>query len=459
MLPSSLCFLDLETTGTSPVHGRIIDIGIIRVDDGKITQVYEKLVNPERGLDPFISQMTGISADELAVAPSFASIKEEVLELLADSVLVAHNVRFDYGFLRQEFKRFDISFTSKHFCSVKLARHLYPSLRRHNLDSIIDNFGISCKRRHRAYDDAKVIWDFYQIAKSSIDPDTFEKAVGMALRKPSVPIHISENDLDMLPESPGVYIFYGKDNSPLYVGKSINIKDRVLSHFSNDYLSATDLRISQEIRSIKTIPTAGELGALLLESTLVKKYQPFYNRMLRHARKMVILIRTKDKNGYAMIEVKEVENIDISDAEKILGTFKSMRQMREHLYILAKNFKLCTKLLGLDKVRKRCFYYDLGMCEGACLQKELNIKYNVRFEEAFYKYKIKQWKFEGPIMIKEVGEYEEAFVVDKWCLMGSAKNADELENLSKEYLFDLDTYKILTKFILSPTRKLSITTL
>ncbi|MBP9814935.1 MAG: 3'-5' exonuclease, partial [Candidatus Levybacteria bacterium] len=128
MLPSSLCFLDLETTGTSPVYGRIIDIGIIRVDNGKITKVYEKLVNPERGLDPFISQMTGIRAEHLAEAPNFESIKEEVLELLADSVLVAHNVRFDYGFLRQEFKRFDISFTSKHFCSVKLARHLYPSL-------------------------------------------------------------------------------------------------------------------------------------------------------------------------------------------------------------------------------------------------------------------------------------------------------------------------------------------
>lgn len=459
MLPSSLCFLDLETTGTSPVYGRIIDIGIIRVDNGKITKVYEKLVNPERGLDPFISQMTGIRAEHLAEAPNFESIKEEVLELLADSVLVAHNVRFDYGFLRQEFKRFDISFTSKHFCSVKLARHLYPSLKRHNLDAIIDQFGIICKRRHRAYDDAKVIWDFYQIAKNSTDPDIFEKAVNMALRKPSVPMHISENDLDKLPESPGVYIFYGKDESPLYIGKSINIKDRVLSHFSNDYLSATDLHISQEIESIKTIPTAGELGALLLESTLVKKYQPLYNRMLRYARKMIIITRAQDKNGYFTAQVKEVESIDIADAEKLIGVFKSMKQMQEHLYLLAKNFKLCTKLLGLDKVRKRCFYYDLGMCYGACLQKELNIKYNVRFEEAFYKYKIKQWKFEGPILIKEVGDSEEAFVVDKWCLMGSAKSTDEFENLSKEYLFDLDTYKILTKFILSPTRNLSITAL
>jgi DNA polymerase III epsilon subunit-like protein len=95
MLPSSLCFLDLETTGTSPAYGRIIDIGIIRVDDGKVTQVYEKLVNPERGLDPFISQMTGISAEELTVAPSFGSIKEEVLELLADSVLVMINIQSD----------------------------------------------------------------------------------------------------------------------------------------------------------------------------------------------------------------------------------------------------------------------------------------------------------------------------------------------------------------------------
>lgn len=459
MLPSSFSFLDLETTGTSPTYGRIIDIGIIRVENGKVVSEYNQLVNPERGVDPFISQMTGITPEMLDSAPTFSEIRKEVLEIIADSVIVAHNVRFDYGFLKNEFKRFDISFSSKHFCSIKLARQLFPNLRYYNLDSIIENFGITCKTRHRAYDDAKVIWDFYSYAQKTVDPNSFEKAVSLALRRPSTPLHVSEDVLDSLPEKPGVYIFYNKDNFPLYIGKSVNIRDRVLSHFSNDHLSATDLQISQEVCSIETIPTAGELGALLLESTLIKKHQPLYNRMLRQARKMIILMRRTLENGYKTVEVKEVEKVSIEDAEKLLGTFKSMKQMQEHLFTLAKEFNLCTKLLGVDKARKRCFYYDLGVCKGACLEKELNIKYNVRFEEAFYKYKIREWKFDGPIVISEKGEKEEAFVIDKWCLLGNAKSADELENLSKEYTFDLDTYKILSKFILRLNNKLSITNL
>lgn len=459
MLPSSICFLDLETTGTSSTFGRIIDIGIIKVEEGQVVEEYNKLINPERTLDPFISQMTGITSNLLESAPTFAEVRNEVLELLAESVIVAHNVRFDYGFLRNEFKRFDISFQSKHFCSIKLARQLYPNLRRYNLDAIIDHFNISCENRHRAYDDAKVIWDFFQIAQKTTDTESFERAVDLALKKPSTPINLSAEDLDSLPEAPGVYIFYNKENFPLYIGKSVNIRDRVLSHFSNDHLSATDLQISQEVHSIETIPTAGELGALLLESTLIKKHQPLYNRMLRYARKMIILLRTTDESGYSVVTTKEVESISIEDQENVLGTFKSMKQLTEHLYTLSKEFKLCPKLLGIDKTRKRCFYSDLGICKGACLGRELNIKYNVRFEEAFYKYKIKQWKFDGPIVIKEKGECEEAFVIDKWCLLGSIKNADELSELSKDYTFDLDTYKILAKFILRPTKNLSISPL
>lgn len=456
MLPSSLCFLDLETTGTSSSYGRIIDIGIIKVENGRVVAEYNKLINPERGVDPYVSQMTGINLSDLENAPNFESVKKEVLELLADSVLVAHNVRFDYGFLRREFKRCDISFQSKHFCSIKLARQLYPNLRRYSLDAIIENFNIHCKNRHRAYDDAKVIWDFYKLAQKTTDKQLFDKAVNYALRKPSTPINLSADALDSLPETSGVYIFYNKDNFPLYVGKSVNIRDRVMSHFSNDHLSDTDLQISQEVHSIEAIPTAGELGALLLESTLIKKHQPLYNRMLRRARKMIILTRVLNSDGYLSVKVKEVESIDIEDQENVLGTFKSMKQLTEHLYKLSKEFELCPRLLGIEKTRKRCFYSDLGICKGACSGRELNIKYNVRFEEAFYKYKIKQWKFDGPIVIKETGDSEEAFVIDKWCLLGSAKNADELQNLSKDYIFDLDTYKILTKFILRPTKNLSI---
>lgn len=456
MLSQPLCFLDLETTGTSPNNSRIIDVGIIKVLDGKVIQEYEQLINPQVGLDPFIEKYTGIKTSDLENAPTFQDVHREILEILADSILVAHNVRFDYGFLRNELKRLEISFQMRHFCSIKLARSLFPNLRYYNLDTIVSNFGIQVERRHRAYDDAKAIWDFYRIAKSSVSDKLFNRAIDLALKKPSVPIYLKQEELDVLPEKPGVYLFYGEDGFPLYIGKSVNIRDRVLSHFSNDHMSGTDLQISQEIRSIETITTAGELGALLLESTLIKKYQPLYNRMLRYSRKLTILVKKVRDDGYFTVETKEVEKIDLEISEKLLGTFKTRRQMTDFLWKVAKEHKLCPRLLNLEKGRGKCFYYHLGTCMGACDSLELSIKYNVRFEEAFYKHKVKQWKFDGPIMLKETGDTEEGFVIDKWCLLGSVKEDSDLDNISRDYLFDLDTYKILTKFILKPHSSLKI---
>lgn len=454
MTPKSICFLDIETTGGSPAYNRIIDIGIVKTDGQKIIKEYETLVNPGTTLSPFITQLTGINSEELVDAPSFYEVKDEVLELLKDSVLVAHNVRFDYGFLKGEFRRIGETFTNKHFCTVKLARNLFPDLGTFNLDTIINYFGIECKRRHRAYDDAKVLWDFYQIAKKTVDEDLFEKAISKVLRKPSVPINISEETLAKLPETSGVYIFYGDTKTPLYIGKSVNIKDRVLSHFSNDYLSSTELQIAQQIKDIEVIQTAGELGALLLESTLIKKQQPLYNRQLRYARKMIVVLKKEDE--YHSVEVKEVDRIDVEDVDRVLATFKSQKQMKEHLYELSKQYSLCPKILGLEKVRDKCFYYHLNMCFGACFKKEAALKYNLRFEEAFYKYKIKKWMFDSPILVKEEGELKEGFVVDKWCLLGSVKDDEDLNNLTRDYNFDLDTYKILVKFLLFPPSNIKI---
>lgn len=454
MLP--LCFLDVETTGTNPSYNRIIEIGILKVIDGKIVEKFESLINPESGISQFITNITGIDEKMLDTAPTFYEIKDDLINILSGSILVAHNARFDYGFLRNEFKRLDTSFSAKHMCSIKLARQLFPGLDYYNLDSIISKFGIKCERRHRAFDDAKAIYDFYKIAKKSVTQEEFTCAIDFALKKPSIPINISSETLEALPESPGVYIFLGEDDYPLYIGKSINIRDRVLSHFSNDHHSITDLQISQEIRNIKTVRTAGELGALLLESTLIKKFQPLYNKMLRDARKMILLLSDQNALGYSTVSIKEVDKIDPHDTDKIIGIFKSRKQLREHLHELSKQFNLCPKIMGLDHSKKNCFYYHLKICLGACSQKEDSIAYNMRFTQAFFKYKMKRWIYDSPVLIKEESDIEEAFVIDKWCLLGSIKSEDEFSNLQIDYSFDLDTYKILSKYLLNPPRNISI---
>ncbi len=456
MLPKALCFLDLETTGTNPRYNRIIEVGIIRIEDNKIVKKINTLINPESGVPDFIKGITGINSSDVENAPLFYEVKDEIKEILVDAILVAHNVRFDYGFLKNEFKRCGESFSNKHFCSIKLTRQLFPGLDHYNLDSVISKFDLKCKKRHRAYDDAKVIFDLYIKLQSIVETTVLENAINSALKMPSIPINLSQSALENLPETPGVYIFYGEGSEPIYIGKSVNIRDRVLSHFSGDHASAKEMQIAQLIHNVETIPTAGELGALLLESTLIKKHKPLYNSMLRDARKMVILKSTVDKNGFNTIETLETDKIEATETENIIGIFKSRKQLKDHLHELAKQFNLCPKLLGLDHSKSVCFYYHLNICFGACDNREIALKYNMRFTEAFYKYKIKRWAFETPVIIKETGETNEGFVVDKWCLLGRVKTEDDLQEISNDYIFDLDTYKILSKFISKPKNSISI---
>ncbi len=280
--------MDIETTGAHVTRDRVIEIGIVRVEDGQITKTYESLINPYSYLSPYITQMTGIRPDELENAPGFREVADQILEMIDGCVFVAHNVRFDYGFLRNEFRRHELPFSAKHFCTVRLSRQLFPQHKKHNLDSIIERFDINCEARHRAMGDAAVLWEFVQRAQAITPEDKFEAALKNMLKSPSLPQHFSQDLVTKLPESPGVYIFYGNSNYPLYVGKSKNIKERVLSHFSGDYMSSKEMNMCQQVERIDTVETAGELGALLKESELVKTMQPLYNRMLRKTREVVV---------------------------------------------------------------------------------------------------------------------------------------------------------------------------
>lgn len=450
MLSQSLSFVDIETTGTSTSFNRIIEIGILKVFKNRVIKKYQTLVNPESYLDPFIQNLTGISPFELEQAPTFNNIKDEVLEILKDSIFVAHNVRFDYGFIRQEFKRYGVTYTSKHFCTLKLSRLLFPEWKKYNLDTLIEKFKFQVKRRHRAYDDAGVLWQFYKTANKLVGKVKFENALKIALKRPTVPINLSLEILDLLPESPGVYIFYGDGEIPLYIGKSINIRDRVLSHFSSDQISVKEMKIAREVKRIEVIRTAGELGALLKESQLIKKLQPIYNRTLRINRRLIALKKTINDQGYNSIESVKLDEENIEELENIIAVFKNEKSLKESLHHLAIDYGLCQKLLNLEKTTKYCFSFHLGYCKGACMGRENNLKYNLRFDEAFYKLKIKAWPFKSKIIINEKSDIEEAILVDKWCVLGTLnKDNDGVSDKSENYNFDYDTYKILLKFIIS----------
>lgn len=457
-LPQKLAFVDIETTGGNFTHDRIIEVGIVRVENNKIVKTFQSLVNPQEFLPLEITYLTGITAAQLERAPTFRAIKSDLQELLNDCIFVAHNARFDLGFLKSEFKRLHYTFSPKHLCTVKLSRLLYPRCKHHNLDAIIKRHTITCAQRHRAFDDASVLWEFYQKILNSFTTGKIAEAVQFTLRRPSKPIYIQQKVLDGLPEQPGVYIFYDSEGMPLYIGKSLNVKTRILSHFSSDYISPREMKISQYIRDIEVIKTAGELGALLTESDLIKKQQPLYNRKLRQTRQMIIAKEACTMDGYSTLILEEISSIHQETLYATLGVFKNKLQAKQHLSYLAREFNLCDKLLGLQKCKDVCFGYSLKRCLGACVHKEESDSYNQRFQLAFAKTRISLWPFTGPILIKEQNPHSglaETFLIDQWCYLGRIIEDVYGQTQFKPYTksFDFDMYTIIKKYVKNPSNK------
>lgn len=453
MLPDSLTFIDVETTGGSFTFDRVVEIGIVRVKGGQVVDTFESFVNPQRHIPPEITMITGIRTEDVEHAPTFRQIRDQVEELLHDTVFVAHNVRFDYGFMKHEFSLVGTPFTAKQMCTARLSRLLYPQHRRHNLDSIIERFGFSCERRHRAFDDAMVLWEFYQRLHTQFTQEQLDHAIAKVMRQPSRPLQVAESVINTLPETAGVYIFYGQNGMPLYVGKSKHIKERVLSHFSDNIFSSKEWRLSQEVTTIETIPTAGELGALMKESELIKALQPLHNRMLRKTHEMTLAVAA-ERDGYPTVVLTDEIPQRFAD---ILAVYRTRKHATEKLRELAKEFRLCNKLLGLEKAKGKCFGHALGWCQGACCGKEPPLSYMVRFTDAFHATRVKQWPFAAPIVVEErdpLRGTQEGFVFDNWQHVGTLK-ADDYGGYAYTPTnpsgFDFDLYKILAGFLLSKT--------
>ncbi|MBX4198306.1 3'-5' exoribonuclease [Candidatus Parcubacteria bacterium] len=445
-----LAIVDVETTGASPQRDRVLEIAIIRVEQGKVVETFETILDPECTVQPFILQFTGIQEREIKKGPTFSDISKKVEELLKDAIFVAHNARFDHTFIKAEFARLGIPFSKKRLCTVELSRSLYPEYRKHDLSTLIDRFDFICKQRHRALGDAEVLADFLTHCENCFPEEKIQASLKHVLKRVRVPSGLPTGIIESLPESPGIYIFYGEDGEMLYIGKSINIRKRVISHFGND-ASSRQLRLAHEVKDIEARTTAGELGALLLESYLIKKEQPLYNRMSRRSRKLVV-VKEEIKEGYKHAVLETYTTEDISASPEIIGIFKSLSQAKKALDALSIEYKLCPRLLGLEQGKGPCFYSQLGRCDGACKGAESEIIYNARFNEAFRKRRVKVWPFSGPILINEKnGDREggQAFVIHEWRLVNSYTydEAGQSPFLTDDFVFDFDSYKILAQYI------------
>ncbi len=448
-----LVFLDLETTGTNPVSDRITEIGLVEVDrDGKATH-WASLVNPEVGIPAFIQGLTGITNAMVKDAPTFDELAPALHERLQGALFIAHNARFDYGFLRNAFSNAGLPLKSDVLCTVKLSRALYPQERKHNLDSLIERHQLKPDGRHRALADADLLWQLWQALYAALPAETITGALQSLLQRPSLPSHLAPNALDAIPDTPGVYLFYGENDLPLYVGKSVHLRQRVMSHFNADHKLYKDMRLSQQLHRIDWRETAGEIGALLLEAQLVKSLQPIHNRTLRRQGDLCAWRLDEDMAGGLTPVLSFAKDADFGRAERLYGLFSSKRKAESTLRELAELHQLCLVQLGLESrsgANKPCFGWQLKRCKGVCCGREQASFHRARLEAALASLHVKTWPYAGPVgLVESDGERTDVHVVNNWCYLGTARAEDELWALLDEApgrpAFDIDTYKILTR--------------
>ncbi|HJV73682.1 MAG TPA: exonuclease domain-containing protein [Noviherbaspirillum sp.] len=446
-----LLFIDLETTGPNPATDRITEIGIVEVTAAGV-QRWSTLVNPEVPIPPFIQNLTGINDDMVRSAPTFSALKEEVLHRLEDGLFIAHNARFDYGFLRYEFKRHGMHLHREVLCTVKLSRKLFPEEVRHSLDALIDRHGLSVEGRHRALADAELIWQFWERLQASVPEDLLLGATQQLLQRPNLPAHLDVDALEDLPDAPGVYVFYDEHDVPLHVGKAAHLRQRVLSHFHADRPSDKDVRLAQNLRRLEWQETAGEVGTQLLEARWRKRL-PSHGQQQAQEQELCAWELRPSATGDLRPELVYANSYDFGGSKRLYGLFITRQKAEMALRALAQQHALCPALLGLEPAEpgKPCSAYLAQRCSGACIGKESLRAHQQRLEQALAALKIQAWPFDGTAALVETAAdgREALHLVDNWCYLGTAWNEQEARRILGQApahpAFDPDTYRIASR--------------
>lgn len=361
--------IDVETTGTSASFGKITEIAIVLHNGITVTDTYNTLINPECDIPWNITRLTGITNEMVANAPKFCEVAKKIVELTAGRFFVAHNAMFDYSFVKEEFKQLGYDYKRKTICTVKLGRKLLPGHRSYSLGNICNDLGIRITDRHRAIGDALATAKLFEILLAQ--NNLLESSLFVQQTYPLPP-----EKMDAIPGKTGVYYFYDAQGSIIYVGKSKDIHQRVLTHFSNSQTKKA-IQMRDKIADLTWEVTGSELVALLLESAEIKKHKPLYNRSQRRSAFNYGLFSFEDTNGYFHLKIDKIEGEDIP-----LTTFHFQQEGIDYLHILAEKYALCKKLCHLDNGPGECFQAQLHHCQGACTGLEHPENYNMRVNKS-----------------------------------------------------------------------------
>lgn len=365
--------IDIETCGGKFdfEKSRITEICVVLHDGLQVTEIFTSLINPGCYIGPNFTRLTGISNEMVADAPRFHEIANKIIELTKDRIFVAHNVNFDYGFIKEEFASLGYKFKRETLCTVRLSRKLMPGKQSYSLGRLCESIGIEIENRHRAEGDAVATAKLFNLLldlKSS-NPQYRNQGVDelMTTRIDKIKQYI----LNKLPETCGVYYFLNKDQEIIYIGKSINMYNRALSHFSSKENKSK--KMLNDLMNVDFIETGSELIALLHESEEIKKHKPVYNRM----RKADIYTHTIDyytnDNNIINFKIGLLE-----DSENPLLSFTSHSSARETLERWVDNNELCLRYCHLTQDTSICFNHQIKKCRGICVGEENHLLYNNR---------------------------------------------------------------------------------
>lgn len=369
--------VDIETTGGHASANGITEIAILIHDGNQVVQNYRTLVNPKIPIPVYIQSLTGINDEMVRTAPSFNEVAQSVFDLLHDKIFVAHNVNFDFSFLHYHLAAAGYHLQTRKLCTVRLSRKIIPGLASYSLGRLCKQIGINISDRHRASGDAEATAVLFSMLLERDKDGHIAQALNHRSKEQSLPPHLPKDDMDKLPSIPGIYYFHNSKAKVVYVGKAINIRKRVSSHFSNNKPGRQKQEFLRDIHHISFQECGNELVSFILEAIEIKRLWPAHNRSLKRFDHAYGLYTFEDQNGYLRMAIDK--RLKFSNP---VYTFSMLLEGHGLLKQLIKEFNLCPKLCFVQRNNDSCTGLTEKTCMGACIQDENPEQYNERVFKA-----------------------------------------------------------------------------
>jgi len=370
--------VDIETTGGHASANGITEIAICIHNGKKVIERYTTLINPKRDIPIYISALTGITNQMVEKAPPFEDVAHDIYHLLNNKIFVAHNVNFDYSFVRHNLLASGYDLQSKKLCTVRLGRKIMPGLPSYSLGKLCRHLGIDNESRHRAAGDAEATAQLFSLLLKSDTQNHIPQSLKITSKEQLLPANLPKRDVETLPSSPGVYYFHDDKGKVIYVGKAKNLKKRVCSHFTGNNTGPQRQEFLRNIHRITHQLCGTELVALVLEAVEIKRLWPRYNRSLKRFEHAYSLYAFEDQRGYMRLAVDK--------HRKMTGAIYSCNTLFEGRTLLLKlieSFELCPKLCFIQNNNELCtgIHGENCACHGGLLPNEYNEKVEAAINE------------------------------------------------------------------------------